>query len=96
MTIRLIVGIVSLLTAIASFSFATRLVDRMFDEIRRYNDHRWNYSELGSWARRDSFIVSEYRRLCPHGKLHALWRATIVLGVVAFAVVAACLFTQIW
>jgi hypothetical protein len=95
MTIRLFVGIVALLTAIASFSVASRLVDRMFDEIRRNNDRRWNYSELGSWARKDSFIVSEYQRLCPQGKLHALWRATIVLGVASFAAVAACLLTQI-
>jgi hypothetical protein len=65
----------------------------MFDEIRRNNDRRWNYSELGSWARKDSFIVSEYRRLCPHGKLHALWRATIVLGVAAFAAIAVLLLT---
>jgi hypothetical protein len=67
----------------------------MFDEIRRNNDRRWNYSELGSWARKDSFVVAEYRRLCPHGKLHSLWRASIILGIAAFAAVAVCLITQI-
>jgi len=93
MTIRLIVGIVSLFTAIASFSIASKLVDRMFDDIRRNNDRRWNYSDLGSWARKDSFIVSEYQRLCPKGKLHAFWRASIVVGIVGFAALAVCMVT---
>ena len=93
MTIRLIVGIVSLFTAIASFSIASKLVDRMFDDIRRNNDRRWNYSDLGSWARKDSFIVSEYQMLCPQGKLHAFWRASIVVGIVGFAALAVCMVT---
>jgi len=67
----------------------------MFDEVRRNNDRRWNYAELGSWARKDSFIVSEYRRLCPQGKLHTLWQGAIILGIASFAAVAVCLMTQI-
>jgi hypothetical protein len=94
MNLRLVVEIVFLFIAIASFSAASRLVDRMFDEIRRNNDHRWNYSELGSWARKDSFVVSEYRRLCPHGKLYAFYRVAIILGIVAAAAVAASLIAQ--
>jgi 4-hydroxybenzoate polyprenyltransferase len=93
MTIRLIAGIVFFCAAIAGFTFANMLVDRMFDEIHRSNDGRWNYSELGNWARKDFFIVSEYRRLFPRGKLFARWRVTIFLAVTALAVVGVCLMT---
>jgi hypothetical protein len=95
MTIRLIIGIVSLCTAIASFTIAGKLVDRMFDDNRRSDDRRWNYSDLGHWARKDFFIVSEYRRLNPQGKLYARWRVALILGIVASAAVAVCLLTQI-
>ncbi len=95
MTIRLIVGIVSLCAAIAGFAIGSMLVDKMFDEIRRSNDRRWNYSELGHWARKDYFIVSEYRRLFPDGKLYARWRLSIFLAVAACAVVGVCLMTGI-
>jgi hypothetical protein len=93
MTIRLVVEIVSFCTGIAGFTIASRLVDRMFDEIRRSNDRRWNYSDLGHWARKDYFVVSEYRRLYPHGKLYVRWRVSLLLGVAAFAIVAVCLMT---
>jgi hypothetical protein len=93
MNIRLVVEIVSICTGVAGFTIASWLVDRMFDEIRRSNDGRWNYSDLGHWARKDRFIVSEYRRLCPHGKLYVRWQISILLGVSSFAAVAVCLMT---
>jgi hypothetical protein len=90
---RLIVEIVFFCSGIAGLTLATKLVDRMFDEIRRSNDRRWNYSDLGHWARKDYFVVSEYRRLYPLGKLYTRWRFTILLGVCSFAAVAVCLMT---
>ena len=95
MTLRIFVVIVSFCAAIASFSFASKLVDRMFDDNRRSDDRRWNYSDVGHWARKDFFIVAEYRRLNPHGKLYGYWRVTIILGIVASAALAVCLLTQI-
>ncbi len=95
MTIRLIVGIVFLCAAtMPASSLAANLecTECSMRSIRK-NDRRWKYSHFGFSAGKILFVLPEYRRLYPHGKLSIRWRLSMFLAVAALAVMIVCLTT---
>ena len=91
MTTRLVIEIASFCIALVGFAIGTISMHEMINEINRSADRYKTYSHFGFSPGRILFILPEYRRRYPRGKLSTRWRRSTFLAVAAFAVVIVCL-----
>jgi len=94
MTPQLVIGIVFFCVAMTGCAIGNISMYKMIDEINRSIHRSQSLTHFGFWAGKNLFIMSEYRRLYPEGKLHGRTWASIATMIAGLTGVAICMMVR--